>query len=575
MSNQVKSEALSALELIHGGSQAFEIRILVPSTDPKWPRPTIWSGVFNDTTEAYDEIVNFRQSWSACYFTINCTTLDVTGKISRKTKDIVCTSDSDVVARNWLWIDIDPIRYEGDVWVDSKRPSSKEELSIAEDTAKSVARFMQNRGMPEPVLACSGNGWHLLWKCVDGYSVSDLSYRRMLVEVASRFNSPRIDIDLTIDSPGQLCKLYGSLARKGESSESRAFRFSKIVSIPRDLIPVTVDTVSKAFSGARPRTVSKWIKKGQKEESQITWTDDVEHISIPKRDSLPSDFTTNEDFDAVKKVTEWGYQLGRPIEKGEYKFHPFKTCACERKLTDESSGLYVRKDGAVAYRCFHASCDYSCGDKENKWGLLRSRHETNVKEKREPIALKIEKYSVQQLNKEFGLEDDPDEDFFDSPKPSTAPDAVVGLKSAGFLDDLDAIESIDEIDDDDPFGIPYVKDDDISEITNMLLPISKKKAAVDDPSGLGDDLADSMSDDDGEISVSKKPRSTKVIRAKDGRRVVDTKSDPADIYQHVVDEISQLPDVFINGGRLAHVNVSHGSIIEMVRGYLDRVTFQS
>lgn len=598
MISQVKSEALGWLDLIHGDSSAFEIRILVPSTDPKWPRPTIWSGIYNDSGKAYDDLVAFKQAWSACYFTINETNLPVTNSLKRKTKEVVCTSDSDVTHRKWVWIDIDPIRYEEGLWVDSKRPSNSDELTFAESTARDIARFLSNRGFPEPILACSGNGYHLLWRCESGYPTDDSSYRRMLSEVALRFNSAKIDIDMTVDSPGQLCKTYGTLARKGESSESRKFRFSKIISVPEEISTVSVDLVSKAFTGNRPKSIFKWNKKGVKEESPLSWPDDDQSIKIDSRTGLSSDFTVNDEFDPIKKVESWGYQLGNPVDKGEYKFHPFKVCACDRKLKDESNGLYVRKDGAVAYRCFHNSCDYSCGDKENKWSLLRSKHEPVVsREKREVTTLALAKYTVEDLNSDLlGLNDtsssrdslddfdfgdgDVDDDLeYHSPnkEPESddisqdfGPPLVSAISSIGGTptssrkksNNISKILSIiDSDDDEDIFDIPNQKKPDNSDI-----------------SGLGDedlDFADSLSLGNGEISVAKRPRSTKIIRAKDGRRVVDTKSDPADIYQHVVDEISALPDVFINGGRLAHVNKAHGSIIEMVRGYLDRVTFQS
>ena len=69
------------------------------------------------------------------------------------------TSDNDIIMRRWLLVDTDPVRPQG-------ISSTDEELKKAHDKALAIFKYLKENGFPEPVAALSGNGYHLLYRCL-------------------------------------------------------------------------------------------------------------------------------------------------------------------------------------------------------------------------------------------------------------------------------------------------------------------------------------------------------------------------------------------------------------------------
>ena len=67
------------------------------------------------------------------------------------------TSDNDIINRDWLLIDVDPKRATGVSASNSEKANSKE-------TINRVYGFLRDFGFCEPIVADSGNGFHLLYK---------------------------------------------------------------------------------------------------------------------------------------------------------------------------------------------------------------------------------------------------------------------------------------------------------------------------------------------------------------------------------------------------------------------------
>jgi putative DNA primase/helicase len=145
--------------------------------------------------------------------------------------------DSDIARRRWLLIDCDPKR-TGTV------SSTDAEKALAEEKAFDVATFLESQGWPEPVIADSGNGFHLLYRIAlpadDGGLVA-----RVLKVVAARFSDDQVDIDIKVGNASRICKLYGTLAAKGEDSPERPHRLSKVISVPDPIEIVPVELLRK------------------------------------------------------------------------------------------------------------------------------------------------------------------------------------------------------------------------------------------------------------------------------------------------------------------------------------------
>jgi hypothetical protein len=70
------------------------------------------------------------------------------------------TKDTDIIRRKWILVDFDPIRED-----DAKKVSStNEELQASNAKMREVYKFLREQGFSDPVVCCSGNGFHLTYK---------------------------------------------------------------------------------------------------------------------------------------------------------------------------------------------------------------------------------------------------------------------------------------------------------------------------------------------------------------------------------------------------------------------------
>jgi hypothetical protein len=154
-------------------------------------------------------------------------------------------ADGDVVSRRWLLVDIDPER-DGTV---SATDAEKEQ---AREVALAVKAWLHEQGFPEPVLADSGNGWHLLYP-IDLPAADQGLVKRSLQALAARFNTATVKIDTSVFNPSRITKLYGTVARKGLSDSARPHRKSAIMSVPTDLKVVPTDRLEAVAALAPSR----------------------------------------------------------------------------------------------------------------------------------------------------------------------------------------------------------------------------------------------------------------------------------------------------------------------------------
>jgi hypothetical protein len=67
------------------------------------------------------------------------------------------TTDSDIIKRNWLPVDLDPVRPTG-------ISSTDLEHHTALARAETIRKYLSKEGWPEPIEADSGNGSYLLYR---------------------------------------------------------------------------------------------------------------------------------------------------------------------------------------------------------------------------------------------------------------------------------------------------------------------------------------------------------------------------------------------------------------------------
>jgi hypothetical protein len=113
----------------------------------------------------------------------------------------------------------------------AKIGSSDAEKALAWETIQAVRDHLGGRGWPAPILADSGNGYHLLYR-IDLPADDGGQVRRLLHALGERFDTDKVKIDRAVFNPARICKAYGTWSRKGDSTPERPHRQSRILEVP-------------------------------------------------------------------------------------------------------------------------------------------------------------------------------------------------------------------------------------------------------------------------------------------------------------------------------------------------------
>jgi hypothetical protein len=151
------------------------------------------------------------------------------------------TADHDISARRWLLIDCDPTRPAG-------ISATDEEHDAAIQRANEVRDYLTALGWPEPIVADSGNGAHLLYP-IDLFIDDAGLVKSCLEALAARFDDDEVTIDRKVHNPARIWKLYGTRACKGDSTADRPHRMSKILSAPELFQPVQIEKLEELAAG--------------------------------------------------------------------------------------------------------------------------------------------------------------------------------------------------------------------------------------------------------------------------------------------------------------------------------------
>lgn len=355
-------EVCRAWSVLFEPGQITEVRILHAKSRYK---SGTWAGWFDSPEvlirwleESADSRANQFSGWTGVYVIPNVVNPALKARrynnLDQVAREEKTTTDGDVVARRWLLFDLDPKRPAGISSTDAEH-----ELSIT--TARAVAEAMLAEGWPAPILADSGNGAHLLWRCdlPSAAAETDL-IKRWLHAMAARFGTPGIDVDTAVFNPSRIWKLYGTLACKGEHlAGERPWRLARLLEVPTDVQVVPRGAI-EAVAGpvaepAKPVGVSR---QGGRDRGQ---------------------------FDPVRFITDLGYRLGpeKTLDKGGRSYE-LAACVCERK--GPGCALTIAPSGAVGLVCQHANCEYSKGSRTpgQHWKAFREAHDPDYGKRSKP-----------------------------------------------------------------------------------------------------------------------------------------------------------------------------------------------
>ncbi len=128
--------------------------------------------------------------------------------------------DVDIERITRLVFDIDPARSD----CNKDQASTDGELSTARLVCVSLQKYLTANGFGLPLVAMSGNGWHLQYRIDADVSTKNKHTLSRLYEGLSRMFTC---FDTTVRNPSRIFKLYGTTARKGTATDERPHRVAR------------------------------------------------------------------------------------------------------------------------------------------------------------------------------------------------------------------------------------------------------------------------------------------------------------------------------------------------------------
>lgn len=343
INNEFKNEVMKGLAVLEKMDIPMEVRMIKTIEGTR-------SGYYQDKEKLINDIQRY-DGIDNIFFTLN----DFSDDLLARGKDKLLkyakntTTDQEIETRRLLLIDVDPERPAG-------ISSTNEELQSAYEVLKQVVGYLSNIGFSAPVVACSGNGYHALYK-IDLPNTKEVTelIKRFLVTLDKKFSNEKAKIDKTTYNASRITKLYGTIACKGDNMENRPHRRSKIIDIP-DVFEVVEEAV-----------ISKVILI-EKENEPIK-----ENVI-----TIKSSTKENAAHSGIN-VEEWLERYNIPVShKKEYDdrtCYVLEKCPWNENHTDRGASITQFHDGGISAKCHHDSCS------ENNWESLREMYEPKASRK--------------------------------------------------------------------------------------------------------------------------------------------------------------------------------------------------
>jgi hypothetical protein len=224
----VRSNILDASRFLFEPSQVIELRVI-------FKNGRVDSGYFDDFSllaEAAAEL-DKRSDVSGVYWTLNPVNPGCLHRAKNhvrewasKSKGGAATSDREILERRFILLDFDG----------ANRPSgisaTGDELKATKQKAYNAAKFLADRGWGSPIAAMSGNGYHLLYRTkLPNDEQGDELAKKLLASLSLLFDDSGTKIDTSVFNASRICKVYGTMARKGDDTLERPHRRSVLLRI--------------------------------------------------------------------------------------------------------------------------------------------------------------------------------------------------------------------------------------------------------------------------------------------------------------------------------------------------------
>lgn len=295
----------------------------------------IVAGWFNDVAKM-SEIISKLDALGCegIYTTINpCVDSLLSRANNRLQANIDRTTDKEILRLATLLVDVDPKRPAG-------ISSTNEEHDFSIEHAKSIMASLTSRGWPEPLLADSGNGAHLQYKIdLPNTPESVELLKSVLNHLSEQHKVHRDGITLEIDTkvfnPSRICKVYGTWARKGDDTEDRPHRMTRIISVPSSAKIVTEGQLREliaVFDASSCQSSKGLIARGSESGS---------------RDGR---------LDLAAYLSHYNVPVRKTKDHGGADLYVIDRCLFDESHSGGEAAIGQAADGKLFYQCFHDSC---------------------------------------------------------------------------------------------------------------------------------------------------------------------------------------------------------------------------
>ena len=312
-------EVRKAISVLQAPDQVFEVRVIGASS-----KKDILSGYFRDAETLLKNFDNIEIRGRNVYITLGevkeeCFARSQSEHFERNTST---TSDPEIARYRWLFIDLDPVRAAG-------ISSSETELKAAEELCEKVKGYLHGLGFHDPVIALSGNGYHLLYRIdVPNNAECRALVEKCLKNLSALFDTDLVKIDTTNSNPSRICKLHGTLAQKGTSTARRPHRMSKLITVPGDVKINNKDLLA--------------ILAGELPDEPVT----------PSR---KTNAYQTQQFDLIDFLHRNGITYTED-DGDRSKIFKLDECPFDHNHRNGDAKIFWYQDGAIAFKCHHNSC---------------------------------------------------------------------------------------------------------------------------------------------------------------------------------------------------------------------------
>jgi hypothetical protein len=307
---------LAALHTLFTADDVIELRAF-----PKGRKRTD-AGYFDGQhwPQLAEHAARLSASGAAVYVTLNPVDPQLLSRYSNRIEGFAqaTTTDKQVTRRRWLLVDIDPVRPSGTSATDAQ-------LAAAKAKARQVYGYLNGLGWPAPLVAESGNGMHLLYGVdLPNDDEATALVKAVLIALGERFDDAQTKVDRAVFNAARICKLYGTLANKGDDTPMAPWRLSKLLQSPARAV-VTPEQLQSLIPAATPVTTA----------------------APPMRQS---DGFNLEDF-----LTRHGLAYTADRHDGSERFK-LAACPFNAEHGNGEAAIFRKASGALGFKCQHDSC---------------------------------------------------------------------------------------------------------------------------------------------------------------------------------------------------------------------------